>query len=184
MDVDSILESFNLDPSRLFGESYEFSVLYESNQKEFSKVMSDTNKGVNKKNVFQKIWEFIKKIFRLIGKGITAIINYIQSLFGKKKQTVDQIVSELSIKPKSNPTTSKKSATNKQASVRVPIKSNPKSEVKMPSFIDCVIKPISLKLNSDESITITINDVVDTQEGRRFAGYPGCPGGGNPACGS
>ena len=54
MSIDCLLEEFDFSPHKLFGEEYEFSVLYEETQREYSSIVTATNKNVNKKNILQK----------------------------------------------------------------------------------------------------------------------------------
>lgn len=164
MEIDFILESFNLDPIKLTDELYEFSIFHENTKQEFGNIITETANGATKKNIFQKIWNFIKKVFGLMRIGIAKIISFIESLFTKKKRSVDQIARELNIQ------TSSESFSNSKGSSQVKINSNPNSEVKMPEFISSVFKPIIIKINEDDSITLTISEIQDTQKKIRSAG--------------
>jgi hypothetical protein len=164
MDSDLILESFNLDPMNMLYGSTEFSILVESNNKEFDVAVSNASKGTTKKNLLQKIWAFIKKILGLISRGVAAIIRFIKSLFKRKTKGVDQIAEELSLPI--SPLTPK----SEEQSSRVELPSNPASEVDVPKDINCIFKPLQIKINNDESIGITLSEVNARNFGMRDSG--------------
>lgn len=153
--ADYIIESFNLDPVKVFDETYEMRVLYESNERELKTLTDNTTKGATKENIFQKIWNFIKKVFALITRGIGKIFDFITSIFKKKKQTVDGIADSVGLTPAS------KHGTDGKTSQNILLPSNPRSEITVPDNIESIAKPILVSFNEDEkSIDITLNDIT------------------------
>lgn len=153
--ADYIIESFNLDPVKVFDETYEMKILYEGNERELKTLTDNTTKGATKENIFQKIWNFIKKVFALITRGIGKIFDFITSIFKKKKQTVDGIADSVGLTPVSKHETSSKTSQN------ILLPSNPRSEIIVPDNIESIAKPILVSFNEDEkSIDITLNDIT------------------------
>lgn len=91
--MECINNLFKIDPTsewyesiRYFEESYNY-------DNELIDMIIEVTTDVAKKNVLQKLFDFIKKVFAWIVKAIKNIITRIKSLFAGKKQSVDQIMS-------------------------------------------------------------------------------------------
>lgn len=82
---DFILESFDIDHDNKFLEE----------------VIQEATTNVTKENIFQKIWNSIKVIFGWIAKKFGEFVNWIKSLFNKKKQSAEGLLMEMGIKPSS-----------------------------------------------------------------------------------
>lgn len=164
---DSILESFQLNPIDEYLDPVD---LLLEGVNELDELYKEASENMTRRNVLQKIWGFIKKVFRLMGKAVERIIRFLQSLFKKKTKTANQIIHEMGIRP-GKPLNISKNVNSK----KVPIRSNPKSEMKMPEFIDLVLDDIIMKINKDNSITISYIDVIATQEAK-IRGYGKIPG--------
>lgn len=91
--MECINNLFNIDPTskwyesiRYFDESYNY-------DNELVDMIKEATTDVNKKNVLQKLFDFIKKVIAWIVKAIKNIITRFKSLFAAKKQSADQIMS-------------------------------------------------------------------------------------------
>lgn len=92
------MNAYNIDQSlrddRFTLEAYQRELfMYQSND-----VIQE---AYHKKNVFQKIWEFIKSVFRKLCKVLKWVGEKIRSLFkNKKRASIDQIIQKCKLTPK------------------------------------------------------------------------------------
>lgn len=173
MNINCLSEEFDFSPYKLFGEEYEFSVLYEETQREYKDISTEANKDVNKKNILQKIFIFIKKIISLISRGVKNIINFIKSLFKKKTKSADQIAVkfEINFKRARVNQTNKPSSSGDSHVVHMPLIANPKSEVSPPEDIKLIYKDLMVKINDDNTISMSINRAIDLSGSTKAPGH-------------
>jgi hypothetical protein len=147
--VDEILESFNLDPLKDF-DSFEYS--YEDGNKFLTEAYTEATTGTTKKNIFQKLWDFIKKMFKWIAKAFSRMVNWIKSLFSrnKTKKTVDQVVEEVF---------GNKPFNGSKYPIKIKFPFNDKSTVKV-SDVNVISKDLITKIDtSAKSITFIPTDI-------------------------
>lgn len=88
---ESVMESFNLDPLKEYAEAAEDFIGFE--EVDVDALIQEAATGATKKNVFQKIWEFIKNIVNRIRKAIRSFIKWVKSKFGPKSSATEIISS-------------------------------------------------------------------------------------------
>lgn len=87
-DLNPLQNSYYLDPTEIFNEGTD----------EWHEIYSEATTGTTKSNIFQKLWNFIKKALRWLAKKAMSIYKFIKSLFTGKRnlKTADQIMEEIS----------------------------------------------------------------------------------------
>lgn len=132
--------------------------------------------GTTKGNVFQKLWAFIVKIWKLICKAFGNFIKWVKSIFSRNVTPIDDITDEcfgstgsapsrissppVSAKSPSAPTASKAVSNNTQNSVSIQIPKSDKSEMPVEDVIDLMYKPIRVKYDKDKrGIYVSGNDL-------------------------
>lgn len=149
--MEILLNEFSIDPLLDFPElcfNTDDSLLYES-------IMEDAQ-GTTKKNIGEKIFGILKKIWEWITRVFGIVVKFVKSLFSKNKQSPSRIAEELNIKsdkPKKNPKKIK----------RIKIKeTHGSNEKEKPiSEKEVEIKEISLLIDIDkekELVNISLND--------------------------
>lgn len=149
--MEILLNEFSIDPLLDFPElcfNTDDSLLYES-------IMEDAQ-GTTKKNIGEKIFGILKKIWGWITRVFGIVVKFVKSLFSKNKQSPSRIAEELNIKsdkPKKNPKKIK----------RIKIKeTHGSNEKEKPiSEKEVEIKEISLSINIDkekEIVNISLNN--------------------------
>lgn len=177
--VTSILESMNLDPFKYFDDSD--SLFSESGELFLEEALKEATSGTTKKNVFIRLWEFIKKCFTWLAKQWSRFINWAKRTFFNKPnaKTADQIISETlgnSENATSSNTTSsstssqsvdKTSGSNKIQSIKVEIPVSSRSETPPEPSVDVIVKPILLSYDAaKKQFGISINDARDRGYGK------------------
>lgn len=149
MNIDLTWGSFDLDPMNVLHESCEYSVLYESGIMELDTMFGEASNGANKQNIFQKIWAFIQKGLKWIGKRFSQFVNYVKTLLtGHPQRSIDSILAELHVEP-----------THANGSISVNIPSNERSAYKPPD-VKLMVKPVILKINNDKSMSFNMAGVM------------------------
>ena len=159
--LDSILEQFNLsfnefdfiDQSDVFREDgYEF----------YKRTITEATTPVEKKNVFIRLVEIIKKFFGWIGRAFKRFVGWIASLFKKKTKTADQILSEVT-KIRSRRLSQLAGTNQKRISI---ILSRTDNSIPIQDHVDVSFKSLFAKFNEDgdavqfsvEGINTALND--------------------------
>jgi len=157
--IDPINDVF-IDPYDFFKESEEDNIL-------IANYIKEASTDVSKKNIFQKIWNLIKRLFSFIVKTISRIFKFIISFFKSgKKKTANQCAEEANIKPMEmsksniqkkilsdpNITVTYHSDKNKLSSnkVNVQIPSNPNSTIQIDPTINMAFQQIKVKYDHDQ----------------------------------
>lgn len=179
--VDLILESFDLNPLDANIEPYYTQAMFEDGQKFLSDSINGARTGATKKNIIQRLWETIKKIFAWCVKQWNRFMSWLRKVFrkGRNRKTADQIAgsilgdgspqihgtdgnAKLLQAPKGTA-----SDTGGISSIKVNIPSNPASEAPPEPSIDVLIKPIMISYDSvKDAVGISINGALTRNEGK------------------
>ena len=124
----------------------------------YEELITEAKNGTTKKNIFQKIWEVIKKVFKWIADQFKKFINWIKNIFKKENtKSADQILEENNVK---------KVAAMAAGGValagvlKLTIPSDEKSEVDMSAAIDLEVKQLTAQFNKDKrSVIFNLSDV-------------------------
>lgn len=139
-NIDTILESFNLDPISNFQNEDPYKVFQEDGNIFLESVLTEASNGTTKKNIIQKLWAFIKKVIRWIANAFSKFMVWVKGLFKRKGKPVDQILS--TIKTDVPP---KRTAKDKKITVSIP--SDPASELKLEPSVDMIFKDIMMQFD-------------------------------------
>ena len=177
-DVENILESFNLDPLNSIYDIDPFELYSESDENYIREALSEASEGTTKQNIFQKLWNLIKKAFAWIASKLSQLFNFFRNLGKKKQVPIDNIVSSMNLS--SNSSSIKKSNNSVSVNdtkssnitkaqidhVQIDIPASPKSEISVPNKVDLIFKPFKMAYDSKaDSIHITINDTIINNHG-------------------
>lgn len=159
MSIDPI---YNMEISNLIEESYYESIvspeiLYQEGQNQLIEILEVTGNGVTKTNSGNRLWEFLRKVFRWIKERVMQFVNFIKRFFTKKMKSADQILSDIGVEP-----APQKVDTGKEMQpVSVPVNAHPNSTA-TPSELKVLIKDLMVRFDSDsQSITLSINDAAN-----------------------
>lgn len=145
---DNFFEIFSLENpvgDALYEDPYE---LFSGDGNAFLEgAITEATSGTNKGNIFQRLWNFIKKIFKWIRDHLRKAWNWIKGLFKKKTKTADQILVDTGIGIGYGATNNK--STNSDNRISIEIESNPRSTTDMPKSIDVYFKPFITKILKD-----------------------------------
>lgn len=177
--VDTVLESFRLNP---FSESEDFSIyslLIEDGHKFMETALAEASNGTTKKNIIQRLIEFVKKALKWCWERLTNGIKWIGNYLFKGKTTMsaDQVAEsslgplpadKKSTKTNSGPVNAEPEGSAKTGSkplgsnkVEIQVPSHPASEVKLPEFFTTSIKAFTIKLDADKNaIKVNYNQGV------------------------
>jgi hypothetical protein len=147
---DYFLETFELEhPINLLYDPEE--LFQEDGNEVLIEYLKEAANGATKKNIFQKIWEFIKKVFKWIGQKLAQFAKFIKNLFTRKTKPINEICEELGIKGN----------TSDPNPIKVSIPSNPKSKLQMAPDITLVLNPILIKIDHDKkTVKFSIDQVM------------------------
>ena len=177
-DVENILESFNLDPLNSIYDIDPFELYSESDENYIREALSEASERTTKQNIFQKLWNLIKKAFAWIASKLSQLFNFFRNLGKKKQVPIDNIVSSMNLS--SNSSSIKKSNNSISVNgtkssnitkaqidhVQIDIPASPKSEISVPNKVDLIFKPFKMAYDSKaDSIHITINDTIINNHG-------------------
>ena len=133
-----LLENFNLDVISEFEDIYTEDGIVLADQ-----WITEAQEGANKKNIFQKLWDLIKKFFSWIAKKLSQLWKWLVSKFKKKSKTADQCVMEVIGEEPLKKPAKKRSPAKKNAPEQQP-----------------VVKPESVKTSEHVSSKSTTNTSV------------------------
>lgn len=185
--VSVILESMDLDPLKRYENSDPYIMFSENGNEFLEEALVEAGKDANKKNVVQKIWDFIKKVCRWISKQISKFISFIKSFFKKKSKSADQIAEEVVPSNKRNviagaamaaagavvANKSKSSDTDSISAHTVEsdrIPSNPSSSIQPPS-LDDIVKNLICAFEDDKNIVkFSYNQIQEDGKGAKVKG--------------
>lgn len=163
MNIEEILESFNLDPISNFENEDPYQMFHESSNVFLEEALVEASTGTTKKNIFQKIWKFIKKIFNWIGKTFAKFLGWLKGLFRRKSKPVDQVLSTIKTDippkkepPKEDPAVKQSTEPKQLPKITVTIPSDPTSEVNLEPSVDMIFKDIMVQIDETKnSVTFT-----------------------------
>lgn len=157
MEMSILLEQFNLDPLSNFKDLDPFDYFKEDGNTEFQQYYQEVTTGTTKKNVFQKLWNFILKVLKLLSRQITRLINWIKRLFSNKRniKTADQIISD-SVSLSDELFDSDGFSNSKFVKLHIPSHMN--SEIELED-IHLMAKDFILKFTNDGNFTIDAWDI-------------------------
>lgn len=174
-----LMENFDLDPLNLMDDYFFSGNYFEDGNQASNKVISDMKSTpTTKRNVFQKIWDGIKKIMAWVAKQWGRFTDWIKGLFKKKTKSVDQIIEETipqiankinksspvkSVKVEFNPTIIDDNK-SQGANSNPPIVDSKGNEVKsMSRIVDLAYKDIICKIEND-TIIFRKNEIWDNAD--------------------
>lgn len=96
MNIENILESFNLDPLRKY-ESLEF--IYEDMTPAVMDAITEASTGTTKKNILQKLWNLLMRFFNWIKQGLQILASFIKKVFSRKVKSADQCITSVGLTP-------------------------------------------------------------------------------------
>ena len=168
--IDEFVEDLCFDPERFYECVHDYSVILEE-------ASQNTTKG----NIFQKLWELIKKIMQMIRNGLVKFIRWIKKLIGIGSISAEQAAESVGIQPsKSVHPESKKKARQAKRPQR---KADPNSSTPPPARggkgqgpaenfqefdFDVIAKPIFTAFQADGSIKVSFNSAY-RDAGKRVA---------------
>ena len=140
----------------------EFDDIYTEDGVELSNQwITEAQEGATKKNIFQRLWELIKKFFSWIAKKLTQLWKWLVSKFKKKSKTADQCVVEVIgietfEKGKNNRSSKKnKNAAKDDKVIDATVKEVPKHEsADTDKTIKDISKNILVQFNDDNTFSI------------------------------
>ena len=151
MYTDVILESMQLDPlSSLYNDPSTFMLEDVDLNNEYEVAFTESTTGVTKGNVFSKLWTLVKKLFKIISKGIQNMIRWVTNLFRRKgkNKSIDDILNGIGVKTNYN---------NKTGKTTLVI--DPRSTYADASNIEAITKPFFINMNADgKKVFITKKD--------------------------
>lgn len=158
-EVDLILERCSLDIWDGIDEP-----IWEDGTQFLEDVITEAGHGVSKKNIFQKIWTAIVKIWRWICKQWNRFLGWIKRLFSKKKaKTADQIL--MGVIPAAAVAAGGAAGIatlNGIKTIDVDIPKSELSDMDIDNKIHLMIKPIRVSFTADKySIEIKRDDAKD-----------------------
>lgn len=190
--VSVILESMDLDPLRKYESSDPYEMFSENGDTFLEEALSEAGKDANKKNVIQKIWDFIKKVCKWISKQLSRFISFIKGFFKKKSKSADQIAEEVVPSNKRNVITgaamaaagavaagaavANKNKSSDPSSVSVQtvestsIPSNPSSSISPPSLDDIVKNLICAFEDDKNTVKFSWNQIQENGKGAKIKG--------------
>lgn len=122
----------------------------EDGQRFCEDTLREATEGATKKNVFQKLWEAIKKFWKWICKKFSQMTNFLRAKLGrnKKTKTADQIAEEV-LQNTDNPNPPSPANADATQPIKIEIPADPKSEIKMDETIDLAFKELWAKIEKD-----------------------------------
>ena len=88
--MDAIFEEFNLNILEEYEDLY-----VEDGEALANQWITEAQEGISKKNIFQRLWDLIKRFFSWIGRALARLFKWITSRFKKNTKTADQVMSDI-----------------------------------------------------------------------------------------
>jgi hypothetical protein len=171
-DIDHIMESFGMDPWNSMCDPEMLDLYTEADEIYLREMITEAADGTKKKNIFQKLWDLIKKAVKWIANKLAKVINFIKGLFKKKQEPIDDIVASVGIQP--NPAAAQNNGNNndqktaKVQTVKEKIPSSEDSEMQMPLDVDVPFKPFKLEYDKAANQICFSIDQVNRDNGGIF----------------